>query len=67
MGLAQKRGYEIHERAIFPEELSKVQEVFLTGTAVEVIPVGVIDELKFSVGPITKQLQADYSELTRSF
>lgn len=67
MELARQRGYEIIERAIFPEELSKAQEVFLTGTAVEVIPIGMIDELKFSVGPITRQLQADYRALTESF
>lgn len=67
MDLARKRGYEIIERAIFPEELSQAQEIFLTGTAVEVIPIGVIDELKFSVGPITKQLQADYKALTQTF
>lgn len=67
MDLARQRGYEIIERAIFPEELSQAQEIFLTGTAVEVIPIGVIDELKFSVGPITKQLQADYKALTQNF
>ncbi|MDX1968400.1 MAG: branched-chain amino acid aminotransferase [Planctomycetaceae bacterium] len=67
MELARKRGYEVIERAIFPEELSQAQEVFLTGTAVEVIPIGVIDELKYTVGPITKQLQADYTALTQSF
>lgn len=67
MDLARQRGYEIVERAIFPEELSQAQEIFLTGTAVEVIPIGMIDELKFSVGPITRQLQADYTALTQSF
>lgn len=67
MDLARQRGLEVIERAIFPEELAKAQEVFLTGTAVEIIPVGVIDELKFTVGPITKQLQADYRTLTETF
>jgi branched-chain amino acid aminotransferase len=67
MDLARKRNIEIVERAIFPEELHRAQEVFLTGTAVEVIPVGVIDQLKFTVGPITQQLQADYQSLTQSF
>ncbi len=67
MELAKRRGFEVIERAIFPEELSKAQEVFLTGTAVEVIPIGVIDELKYTVGPITKQLQADYTALTQGF
>lgn len=65
--LARKRGYELIERAIFPNELAGMQEVFLTGTAVEVIPVGVIDDLKFTVGPVTQQLQADYTQLTQSF
>lgn len=67
MDLARQRGLEVIERAIFPEELSKAQEVFLTGTAVEIIPVGLIDELKIPVGPITKQLQADYTALTQNF
>ncbi|MDZ4686865.1 MAG: branched-chain amino acid aminotransferase [Planctomycetaceae bacterium] len=67
MDLARQRNIEIIERAIFPEELHRAQEVFLTGTAVEVIPVGVIDQLKFTVGPITQQLQADYQALTQSF
>ncbi|MGH7186970.1 MAG: branched-chain amino acid aminotransferase, partial [Pseudomonadota bacterium] len=38
MDLARKRNIEIVERTIFPEELHRAQEVFLTGTAVEVIP-----------------------------
>lgn len=67
MDLARQRGYEIIERAIFPNELKQAQEVFLTGTAVEVIPIGLIDDHKYSVGPVTKQLQADYSALTQNF
>jgi branched-chain amino acid aminotransferase len=65
--LARQRGFQVIERAIFPEELTKAQEIFLTGTAVEIIPVGVIDQLKFAVGPITQQLQADFQHLTATF
>lgn len=61
MDLARARGIEVIERHIKPEELQNVQEVFLTGTAAEVTPIGQIGEHKFSVGNITKQLMEDYS------
>jgi branched-chain amino acid aminotransferase len=64
--LARKRGISVTERAIFPEELGRAQEIFLTGTAVEVIGISCIDAQDFSVGPITQQLQADYQQLTQS-
>ncbi len=65
MDLARKRGYEVVERVIMPEELSKTDEVFLTGTAAEVTPVGEIDEHHFQVGPITRQLMEDYDAEVR--
>ena len=42
IGLAKKRGIKVVERAIMPEELAKAEEVFLTGSAAEVTPVGEI-------------------------
>lgn len=63
IGLAKKRGYEIVERYIKPEELADAQEIFVTGTAVEVTPVGEIDGRKFSVGEVTRNLMADYEKL----
>lgn len=65
MELARKRGLKMIERHIKPEELKNVSEVFLTGTAAEVTPVGQIGEQTFAVGPITKQLMDDYSALVR--
>jgi branched-chain amino acid aminotransferase len=64
--LAKKRGYEVIERAIRPEELAKTDEVFLTGTAVEVTPVREIGDYKFTVGDITRQLVADFDALVLS-
>ena len=64
--LAKKRGYNVIERHIKPEELSNVTEVFLTGTAAEVTPVGSIDEHTFTVGEITRNLMDDYGKLVRS-
>jgi branched-chain amino acid aminotransferase len=65
IGLARKRGYEVIERPIMPDELSKTDEIFVTGTAAEVTPVGQIDEHNFQVGPITRNLLADYEALVR--
>src|SRR5690606_39078253 len=66
MEIAQSRGYKIHERAIMPEELKDFDEIFLTGTAAEVTAVGKIDDLTYEVGPITRQLRADYEALVNS-
>jgi branched-chain amino acid aminotransferase len=65
IGLARGRGIEVIERHIKPEELRDADEVFLTGTAVEVTPVREIDAYRFEVGPITRQLIVDFDALTR--
>jgi len=66
MGLARARGLEIVERAIMPDELASADEIFVTGTAAEVTPVGQIDDMKFTVGPVTKALMEDYDALVRA-
>ena len=60
---AEARGYRVVERAIMPEELAKTQEVFLTGTAVEVTPVREIGPYRFQPGQITRELLTDYDDL----
>ena len=65
IALAKERGYEVIERAIMPEELAKTDEVFISGTAVEVTPVREIDDYTFTPGEITKRLMQDYDELVR--
>jgi branched-chain amino acid aminotransferase len=62
IGLAKKRGYQVIERAIMPEEMAGFQECFLTGTAAEVTPVSEIGPYRFVPGVITKALMNDYSE-----
>ena len=63
--LARQRGYEVIERPIMPEELGKTQEVFITGTAVEVTPVREIDQYRFTPGEITKDLLTAYDALVQ--
>ena len=65
IGLARKRGIEVVERAIMPEELTSADEVFVTGTAAEVTPVGRIDECHMQVGSISRTLLEDYEKLVR--
>lgn len=60
--LAKARGVEIIERHIKPGELKNAVEIFLTGSAAEVTPVGQIDALTFTPGKITHQLNADYEK-----
>jgi branched-chain amino acid aminotransferase len=60
--LANVRDIQVIERAIMPEELANATEVFLTGTAAEVTPVGVIDDHTFKVGDISKWMMEDYDE-----
>jgi branched-chain amino acid aminotransferase len=60
IGLAKRRGYEVIERAIMPEEMEGFEQCFLTGTAAEVTPVSEIGPYKFTVGEITSSLMNDY-------
>jgi len=63
--LAREAGIKVVERHIKPEEMKNASEVFLTGSAAEVTPVGEIGELKFTVGPITKKMMLAYHDLVR--
>ncbi|MEP3526062.1 MAG: branched-chain amino acid aminotransferase [Hyphomicrobiales bacterium] len=58
--LAQRRGMELVERAIMPEELPDFEQCFLTGTAAEVTPVSEIGPHHFSVGQQIETLMTDY-------
>jgi branched-chain amino acid aminotransferase len=65
--LARARGIEVVERAIRPEDMAAAREVFLTGSAAEVTPVGVIDHHRFTPGEITRLMVEDYARATGQF
>ena len=65
MELARQRQFKVVERAIWPEELARAQEVFLTGSAAEITPVGEIDQYRFTPGDVTRALIADFEKLVR--
>jgi branched-chain amino acid aminotransferase len=61
IALAKKRGFEVIERRIMPEELSSFSECFITGSAAEVTAVAEIANWNFNPGGVTKQLMDDYT------
>jgi branched-chain amino acid aminotransferase len=62
IALARKRGFEVIERRIMPEELASFSECFITGSAAEVTAVSEIGgQWNFNPGGITKTLMDDYT------
>ncbi|HEX8402091.1 MAG TPA: branched-chain amino acid aminotransferase [Allosphingosinicella sp.] len=61
--LARRRGIEVVERPIWPEELESFEQFFLTGSAAEVTPVASAGPWNFEVGDLTMQLRKDYLDL----
>jgi len=59
--LARRRGIEVVERRIMPEELDSFSECFITGTAAEVTAVSEIARWRFTPGTITQRLMDDYT------
>jgi len=59
--LAKRRGLEIVERRIMPDELTGFDECFVCGTGAEVTPVSEIGPYRFTPGVISRALIEDYS------
>ena len=67
--LARELGFEMVETEMTRYELYTADELFLTGTAAEVVPVAKYDERPIgtgTTGPITRQFMEAFSKLTRS-
>jgi branched-chain amino acid aminotransferase len=63
IALAKKRGFEVIERTIMPEELGSFTECFITGTAAEITPVSEIGPHHYKPGQISEALMADYTAI----
>ncbi|MBY0611811.1 MAG: branched-chain amino acid aminotransferase [Beijerinckiaceae bacterium] len=59
--LARRRGFEVIERRIMPEELPTFVECFITGSAAEVTPVSEIGPYTFTPGNLSRTLMEDYT------
>jgi branched-chain amino acid aminotransferase len=63
--IARDLGYEVVERNVARAELYLADEVFLTGTAAELVPVSEIDDHAIGAGepgPITRAIQAVFED-----
>ena len=63
--LAKRRGIEVIERRIMPDELSGFDECFVSGTGAEVTPVSEAGPYKFTPGAISRAMIDDYSAEVR--
>jgi branched-chain amino acid aminotransferase len=63
MGLAGARGIGVEERDVWPADLARASEVFLTGSASEITSVRELDGLHFHVGPLAPKLIDDFAVL----
>ena len=63
--IAKSKDIKIVERKIKPEEMKNFVGCFLTGTAAEVTPVSQIDNYKFTVCNLIKDLSESYQALVR--
>jgi branched-chain amino acid aminotransferase len=59
--LARRRGLEVIERRIMPDELDSFNECFICGTGAEVTPVSEIGPHRFKPGNISRTLIEDYT------
>ena len=68
IGLAQKMEIGFEEKMIKIENVYTASEVFLTGTAAEIIPVTTIDNRRISggkPGEVTKRLMKEFKNITK--
>ena len=61
--LARKRGVQVVERAIWPEELEGFEQMFITGSAAEVTFIQSAGPWSFEIGDLSRQLAKDYDDL----
>ena len=60
ISIADSLGYTVAETALIRTDLYLADEVFMTGTAVEVTPVRAVDAVELGVGPVTREVQSAY-------
>jgi len=60
--IAQDLAHTVVQKPLIRTDLYTADEVFFTGTAVEVTPVRAVDDHEIGVGPVTLELQKAYSD-----
>ncbi len=67
MELAVRNGIAVREGAFSPDELYSADEVFITNTTMEVMPVSRVDRVNFSAGAISKLLLKKYRQEAEAY
>jgi branched-chain amino acid aminotransferase len=63
--MSKTLGIPVFERHIKAEEMSKADAAFLTGTAIELMPVSVIDSKEYQINhPLIKRVEGEFNKLT---
>jgi branched-chain amino acid aminotransferase len=63
--IARDQGISLYESSLTRADLYTAEELFLTGSATEVIPICEIDGRRFECGPITQTIQQKYADIVR--
>ncbi len=63
--LAEKNGYKVYKRDIYPAELPHFSECFVVGTAAEVTPVREIQGINYVPADVCHTLASQYDDLVR--
>jgi branched-chain amino acid aminotransferase len=64
--IAKDLGIKVKEENIKPREIKKADEIFFSGTAAEICPIGQIDNIiinKRRIGPITSRIKNFYQDI----
>lgn len=67
--VAREKGRKIEERGFTPEELLRADEVFITASARQIVPIVQVGKTRIGngkPGPVTRALIADYMERVRA-
>ncbi|GAB4276045.1 MAG: branched-chain-amino-acid transaminase [Coriobacteriia bacterium] len=66
MRIARDKGYEVVERSLVRTDLYQADELFMCGTAAEVVPVRSVDGRRIGpAGPVTKDLQETFFRVVK--
>jgi branched-chain amino acid aminotransferase group I len=61
--LANKNKISFEEKTMSVDELLDADEIFIVGTAIEIMPISQIDDKSFAIGDITKKIHKLFIEL----
>jgi len=61
--LAEKARFSVHRGLFHLAELIEAEEVFLTSTTRDILPVSCLDEHRYPIGPITQTLMSAFSQI----